>query len=201
MLDEQTIQNNKSQFITLFSNVSRPGILELLSFLDKSDFYEAPATAIGYGNYKGGLCEYALHTYDNLVQLCKIKTKTYPQDTLKIIGLLSNLSKVDYYEEQVQNRKTYSSTGSRKDAGGTYDWEVVKGYRVKEYGRRPLNYGNLQVNAYIVLNNFIPLTAEETLTILNINCSTENNRELFTALEECPLLVLAHCASILAAHL
>ena len=53
----------KDKVKELLNKVNRPGMQELLDFLDKSDYYEAPASTKYHGAYKGGLIEHSYNVY------------------------------------------------------------------------------------------------------------------------------------------
>ena len=50
----------KEEFIKLLKSTNREGLENLLNFLEKSDFYKAPASTRFHGNYEGGLLEHSL---------------------------------------------------------------------------------------------------------------------------------------------
>ena len=50
----------KEEFIELLRSTKREGIENLLNFLEKSDFYTAPASTRFHGNYEGGLLEHSM---------------------------------------------------------------------------------------------------------------------------------------------
>ena len=56
----------KEEFIELLRSTKREGIENLLNFLEKSDFYTAPASTRFHGNYDGGLLDHSLNVYDCL---------------------------------------------------------------------------------------------------------------------------------------
>ena len=56
----------KEEFIELLRSTKREGIENLLNFLEKSDFYTAPASTRFHGNYEGGLVEHSLKVYEIL---------------------------------------------------------------------------------------------------------------------------------------
>ena len=49
MTEDNRIENNKIQ--------------DFLAWLEKSDFFVAPASTKYHGNYAGGLCEHSLNVY------------------------------------------------------------------------------------------------------------------------------------------
>ena len=42
----------KDKVVALLSKINRPGMAELMDFLEKSDYYEAPASTKYHGAYK-----------------------------------------------------------------------------------------------------------------------------------------------------
>ena len=54
----------KEEFIELLKSTNREGMGNLLNFLEKSDFYKAPASTRFHGNYEGGLLEHSLKVYE-----------------------------------------------------------------------------------------------------------------------------------------
>ena len=47
----------KEKFIEMAKNITRPGIEEMMAWLETTDFYEAPASTKFHGSQAGGLCE------------------------------------------------------------------------------------------------------------------------------------------------
>ena len=55
------IEAQKQEFLALCrEKIHRDGLEELLSWLQKSDFFTAPASTKYHGAYEGGLCEHSL---------------------------------------------------------------------------------------------------------------------------------------------
>ena len=50
----------KEQFLELLKQVKREGINELIEFIEKTDFFTAPASTRFHGNYEGGLVEHSM---------------------------------------------------------------------------------------------------------------------------------------------
>ena len=49
----------KDKVVALLNKINRPGMAELMDFLEKSDYYEAPASTKYHGAYKKGLVEHS----------------------------------------------------------------------------------------------------------------------------------------------
>jgi len=57
----------KEEFIKLLRTINRDGIEELIAFLEKSDFFKAPASTRFHGAHEGGLMEHSMKVYEILV--------------------------------------------------------------------------------------------------------------------------------------
>ena len=56
----------KEQFLKLLKQVKREGINELIEFIEKTDFFTAPASTRFHGNYEGGLVGHSMKVYEIL---------------------------------------------------------------------------------------------------------------------------------------
>ena len=45
----------KEEFLELLKSTNREGIDKLIEFIEKTDFFKAPASTKYHGNYEGGL--------------------------------------------------------------------------------------------------------------------------------------------------
>ena len=61
--------DNKERFISLCESINRPGVSELLQWLEDNGFYTAPASSRFHGAYAGGLLDHSLNVYDELKRL------------------------------------------------------------------------------------------------------------------------------------
>lgn len=203
-----TIEQNKERFINILRSIKRSGadIEGLIEKLEKSDFFTAPASSKFHANYEGGLCQHSLNVFDNLMMLClnltsdKGKVKPFDEDTIKIVALLHDVSKMNFYETYVQNKKVYSANGSKYDEMGKYDWQAVKAYRVIDAEDRFL-YGNHEQTADFIASYYIPLTVEEHVAILNHMGGKgvdSAQTDLTPIYNRYPLAILLHSADALA---
>lgn len=79
---EIDIQANKQRFINIFTEkVKREGAEKLLNYLQKSDFFTAPASSKFHNAIKGGLCDHSLNVYDRVVSLVEFE-KQYERNRL-----------------------------------------------------------------------------------------------------------------------
>lgn len=171
-ITEAQILDNKALYLELIRMIKRKGadIPALIEYLENSDFFVAPASTSYHNSCKGGLCAHCLNVYHNLVMLYKnMISSDIPDEvheTLIIVALLHDVSKMNMYKETYKNKKVYSSTGSKSDNGGKFDWVSVPGYEIKPVEER-LVLGNHEQNAEYLARCFIPLTIEESSAILH----------------------------------
>ena len=143
------IASIKDQIMNLLSNVTRPGMGKLITYLEQdTDFFIAPASTRFHGNYMGGLAEHSLNVYE----LFKKKNEQYDfglsDDSVVIVSLLHDLCKANYYVESTRNVK--------KDG----KWVQVPYYSVED--QTPFGHGEKSV---ILLQQFIRLSKEEVTLI------------------------------------
>ena len=174
MLTEKEIETNKIKFIELISTIKRDGadIDGFLKWLNKSDFFIAPASTKYHCNYPGGLCEHSLNVYNNLITLVEqfashseyIENEkgiainivpNYSDDAIKLVSLLHDISKTNFYEHYYRNTK---------DDNG--NWVQVLEYKIKDDANRFI-YGNHEQTSEYMASTFFPLTVEERSAILH----------------------------------
>ena len=97
----------KEKFLELLKTVNREGINDLIDFIEKTDFFKAPASTRFHGNYEGGLVEHSLKVYEILKH--KVETNIEPlqvsEESLIIIALLHDLCKANFYKVDYRNAK------------------------------------------------------------------------------------------------
>lgn len=145
------MEENKQRFIELLKETNREGIDKLLEFLETSDFYRAPASTRFHGSKEGGLLEHSLKVYDILEQKAKnnIINLSVNEDTVRIVALLHDICKTNYYAVDYRNAK---------NALGV--WEKVPFYKVDD--TIPYGHGEKSV---MMISEFIKLTNEEKYAI------------------------------------
>ena len=145
--------DKKQRFIDICkSNIKRDGLDELLAWLEKSDFYYAPASTKYHGNYEGGLLEHSLNVYDNLMKVVDtfpIHNTIFEKETLTVISLFHDLCKVNFYKK-----------GSRNVKGEDGKWFAKEVYEISE--KVPLGHGE---KSCILIQQFMKLSVEELLSI------------------------------------
>lgn len=172
MIDEKAVLNNREEYLQLIKSIKREGanIDALVQKLENSDFFTAPASTKFHGAYKGGLCEHSLNVYYNLVKLVNSKEGLdeccYKDDTLKIVALLHDISKMNTYEQYVKNTKVYCSSIESKlyDELGNFKWVPSLEWKTRE---NKFTFGSHEMTSEYIARQFIPLTLDESVAILH----------------------------------
>ena len=170
MLTKEQISTNRDEYINLILSINREGaeLEKLVNKLNNSDFFYAPASTEYHCGYEGGLCEYSLNVYRNLVRMCEslgnLDESCYDPETLKIVALLHDISKMNIYEKYAKNTKVYSENGSKYDELGKFDWVSSLEYKVK---KDKFVYGNHEETSEYIARQFIPLTLDESVAIMH----------------------------------
>ena len=93
MLD---ITKNKELFLEEMAKVTREGVTGMLDWLNKSDFFEAPASTKYHLSEKGGLCQHSLNVLNRLREELFAEYGEecpYTEETVVIVALLHDLCK------------------------------------------------------------------------------------------------------------
>ena len=143
---------SKEQFKTLYSVIERDGAKDLLSWLEKSDFFTAPASTRFHGNYEGGLCEHSIAVCKHLTGLCEYYGESARAESIAIVSLLHDLCKVNMYVSEKRNRKNERG-----------QWEQYDAYGFNE----KLAYGGHGSKSVFLIERFLKLTVEEAVAV---NC-------------------------------
>lgn len=175
--------NTREAFQNLVKcNISRPGINDLMAWLDKTDFYTAPASTRYHESFEGGLVLHNLNVHRQLVALNSCYDMGYDIETLTIVALFHDLCKVGCYKTSMRNVKD-EATGI---------WSKVPFYTFDE----DFKYGGHGSKSVFLLQNFIKLTPDEAVAI-NCHMGVENGKwEVCDAFRACPLAFLLHTADM-----
>lgn len=149
--------SDKQEFIGIFKEkITREGSDRLLEFLEKSDFFTAPASTRYHGAYEGGLLRHSLNVYECLVEYLareRVQEKyglNVSEETAAIVALLHDICKVNFY--------TMSTRNAKNDQTG--QWEKVPYYTIND----TLPYGHGEKSVYMI-SGFMRLSREEAMAI------------------------------------
>lgn len=208
MLDKNQIESNKIEFLKLISEIDIEGAdtQGLVDYLMNNDFFTAPASTQYHSAYEGGLCEHSLNVYRNLVKLYDLnkgKVPEYDKSSLLVVGLLHDISKVNFYEKYVMNKKVYNEKGTKSDNMGKFDWFAEDAFKTKDAHDRFI-FGTHGQNSLMLVGRYIPLNAEESCAIVNHHAGMDDKNatyDLTAILNKYPLATLLHLADMMACYI
>lgn len=151
---ELNLQEQKDRFLELAkNNIKRDGIDELLEYLQKTDFFEAPASTKFHSSFAGGLCLHSLNVYERFVKNLEKEygeqwQKFVSLETATIIALFHDICKANVYKVEYRNVKEDGV------------WVQKPYYSYND----TLPYGHGEKSVYII-NGFLRLTREEAMAI------------------------------------
>lgn len=185
----------KQRFIYICKTyIHRDGINDLLDWLEKSDFFYAPASTKFHGNYAGGLLVHSLNVYDCLKMLIKMNNITGISDeTIAIVSLFHDICKANFYKVGTRNVKD-------EETGKWYKKEV---YEIDD-STFPIGHGE---KSCVILQWFLKkLSVDELLAIRHHMGGFDNavkggDYSMSRAYEMCKLAVLLHLADMNATYL
>ena len=148
---------SKERFISICKNIKRPGIMRFVEFLEKTDFFTAPASTRYHLAQRGGLLEHSLNVYDALLQESEFLGKEFfdvsgvDEDSFAIVALFHDICKINKYQESTRNVKNEQ----------TKQWEKIPCYIYRDETFE-IGHGAASV---IQLQHFVNLTSKETQAI------------------------------------
>ncbi len=143
------IISNKAKFIQIYNeHVKREGGDKLLAWLEKTDFFTAPASTKYHCACEGGLLSHSLNVYEVL------KSSFFGADdseeSFVLCALLHDVCKAQFYTTSTRNVKN-------EDTG---KWEKKPYYTIED--KFPYGHGEKSV---FLIERFIRLKVEEAVAI------------------------------------
>lgn len=181
----------KDEFLKIYQDkIHRDGADKLLAWLEKSDFFSAPASSKYHLSREGGLCDHSVNVYNRLVKATAGMEIINPtgvgiRESFAVCGLLHDVCKVNHYKLEQRNAK---------DAAG--NWIRVPFYAVDDQ----LPYGHGEKSAYIV-GGFMRLTRDEAMAIRWHMGGAGNSENAAPAFEKYSLALMLHIADMEATFL
>lgn len=154
-LNINPVNENKEKFIELLLSTKREGIDNLIKWLEKSDFFEAPSSTVFHCNYPGGLLEHSLNVYNMAMKIYEDIHELNPnvnidENSIKIAALLHDICKTNQYEVTKKWRKDENDK-----------WEEYDAYIIND--RFPLGHG--EKSLYMISLFGINIKKDEALAI------------------------------------
>ena len=150
---------SKEKFIEILSKTGRKGIDSVIDNLEKTGFFEAPASSRFHLSQKGGLPEHSFNVYEAAIFLREQIILRRPEmeaqlplDSVAICALLHDTCKADIYKEGILSRKNEDG-----------NWEKYNGYSVDYSAGLPLGHGEKSV--IMLLSWGLELKPEEMFAI------------------------------------
>ena len=145
----------REKFNKVLAHINREGIPELVSWLETTDFFTAPASTAYHNNFPGGLLSHSINVTEfaiiNFNHIIKYKPEL---ETLKesviLCALFHDLCKCNVYKSIQKWTKDVDNK-----------WKSYNGYEFKD--DFPAGHGSKSV---ILLNRYIKLTDVEILAIM-----------------------------------
>lgn len=178
-------------------STKRPGVEELVAYLEHSDFRTSPASARYHNNFEGGLLE---HTY-NVLQCAKgiaVMSNITSAETILIAAICHDLSKIGTYKKGVRNRKV---NGSWESYEVWENNENPEGSLLASPGL-PLGHSYASID---IAQRYIKLTDKEKIAIAHhmgaIGVGYNQMQEVSDAFRKCPEAVIIHLADMQASYI
>ena len=185
----------KQEFLEIYyDNIERDGAEALLNYLEKTDFFTAPASGRRHSNFEGGLCLHSINVYKRYLKLLQNEygdkwQEVILPESVAIIGLLHDICKVNTYTVEMRNVKVNG------------EWIQKPYYKYAD----TLPYGHGEKSVYMI-SGFMKLTREEAMAI-NWHMGAfdarvrENSNILGEVFYRYPTAFLFHLADYMATYL
>lgn len=133
-------------------DITRPGIDDLMDWLEQTDFYTAPASTRYHGAFNEGLLLHSLNVRSQLIKLCNWYECDATPETISIVSLFHDLCKVGCYKRDFRWKKNEFSK-----------WEQYETWKFDE----DFSFGGHGSKSVYLIQSFMKLTPEEASAI---NC-------------------------------
>ncbi len=140
----------KERFEEIYrENISRSGSEELLEWLEKTDFFTAPASTKFHGACQGGLVQHSVNVYEVMMEK-HFEENVDSRESFAICALLHDLCKAQFYKVSTRNVKN-ENTGA---------WEKQPYYSIED----SFPYGHGEKSVFLI-ERFMRLKTSEAVAI------------------------------------
>ncbi len=181
----------KSEFMDIFrENVTREGADRLLEWLEKTDFFIAPASTRYHCAFEGGLALHSMNVYRVLMEK-HFDPETDNRESFALCALLHDVCKAQFYKVSCRNVKD-PATGR---------WEPQPYYSIED----EFPYGHGEKSVFLI-ERFLRLKPSEAMAIRwhmggFDDAAQGGSRAISQAYERYPLAVKLHLADLEATYL
>lgn len=187
---------SKKMFLGLLRSTKRKGMDNVLNWLEKSDFFTAPASTRFHGAYEGALVKHSLNVYIAFMKLRAVgimdladdsDSVNVPDDSVIISALLHDVCKANTYKVAQRWRKDKQNR-----------WEQYDVYEFAE--AEPLGHGEKSV--MILQRLGLELTESEMYMIRwHMGGFDESKMAISNAMKKHPEIALMHSADLIATYI
>lgn len=173
----------KEEFFQIYKeNITREGSAQLLEWLEKTDFFTAPASTRYHCACENGLVMHSVSVYNTMIEK-HFDEETDSAESFAICALLHDLCKAQFYKISSRNVKN-------EDTGR---WEKVPYYSVDD--RFPFGHGEKSV---FLIERFMKLKLDEAMAIRwhMGEFGDKNSNTISQAYNMYPLAVKLHLADL-----
>lgn len=183
--------SDRSEFEAIFKeNITREGADRLLEWLQKTDFFLAPASTRYHCAFEGGLVKHSVNVYKALMNK-HFDPEVDNKESFAICALLHDVCKAQFYKVSCRNVKD-PVTGK---------WEPQPYYTIED--EFPFGHGEKSV---FLIERFLRLKPSEAMAIRwhmggFDNAAQGGSQAISQAYERYPLAVKLHMADLEATYL
>lgn len=187
--------------------IKRDGIDKFIGWLGTTDASVAPASTRYHLSEVGGLVQHSLNVFNRLISLIQyeygdFEKCPYSKESIALVALLHDVSKINFYERTSRNVKVYTPDGKQFDELGKFNWEAQLSYKTREDCDRFI-YATHAENSVYMLQQFFKLSYDEALAIrwhggCDVSSDNANQGRMMGAYQMSPLALLLHTADMLA---
>jgi len=113
-LTNSQIVKNRVSVLNLLSEVKRPGISDLIEYLEESSYFLSPASTKYHNNFYGGLCLHSLKVTNMFLPRINKIENSLTRESAILCGLLHDTCKIGYYNNingEWKSSKNHAANG------------------------------------------------------------------------------------------
>jgi hypothetical protein len=145
MLNEKQINENQKKIIAALRSTKREGIDDLVSWLEKSNFFSSPASTMFHGNFNGGLAAHSYAVYESFAKKVEEYSLDVPKESSILAGICHDFCKIGVYVPNLLKGGKLSE---------------AKPYKIEE--DFPIGHGEKSI---IMIGKYISLKPQESVLI------------------------------------
>ena len=127
-IKDSTIVRNRLQVLNMLQEVNRPGITDLIEYLDNTDYFISPASTKYHNNFHGGLCLHSLNVTKMFMKRMSTVNSSINRESAILCGLLHDLCKVGYYYRNMNGEWKSNKEHEANSLHGVLSVDIVERY-------------------------------------------------------------------------